>query len=82
MRSKHGRNFLFREFDWDRPPHGTVVPREMIELAPIFENDNQELLYLLRWRAFLAEDGDDYEGETVNCLFPPVDVGVLQHNLL
>lgn len=23
-RSKHGRNFLFREFDWDiGPPHGT-----------------------------------------------------------
>lgn len=40
----------------------------MIELAPIFENDNQQLLYLLRWRAFLAEEGDDYEGDWASIL--------------
>lgn len=61
-RSKLGRNFLCREFDWDiGPPHGTALPLEMIEVAPTFADARAKFEYLLLWRGFLSTPEDDWE---------------------
>ena len=54
-RTKFNHTYLFDEYDWNTGnPYGTAVPIEMIEKIPSFRNDDEKLLYLLRWRKKLS----------------------------